>query len=351
MTGITVTFHPFDLRNASDAEHKCLNDFKNKMNREYRPDDPPIPLDEFKQKHKTMPQFIEYEAYAGWNDSNDHIIAYCEIDIYNTGVNEHLVDFIIEILPEYRRQGIGRQALSLLLPFAKKHDRRLWFSYTTDRIPESVPFFERLDGRKGLEARINQLKVSEFDRNLPVEWLKKSDKLGDEFELGYWNGAYPDDHLQEISALYEEVANDQPRDDLEMEDMKFSPELLRDFEQNMFARGDQRWTLYITDRSNKKIAGLTEVIWNPNRKMILQQGFTGVYPAYRSKGLGRWLKAEMIQKVLRERPDVEYIRTGNANSNAPMLKINIEMGFKPYIANTIWQVETDKVEKYLGTRK
>jgi hypothetical protein len=30
-----------------------------------------------------------------------------------------------------------------------------------------------------------------------------------------------------------------------------------------------------------------------------------------------------------------------------MLKINTEMGFKPYIANTVWQVETEKVEKYL----
>jgi hypothetical protein len=33
-----------------------------------------------------------------------------------------------------------------------------------------------------------------------------------------------------------------------------------------------------------------------------------------------------------------------------MLKINTEMGFKPYIANIIWQVEIEKVEKYLLER-
>ena len=43
---------------------------------------------------------------------------------------------------------------------------------------------------------------------------------------------------------------------------------------------------------------------------------------------------------LGERPEVEVIRTMNANSNAPMLKINIEMGFKHYRSNTLWQVET-----------
>jgi hypothetical protein len=66
--------------------------------------------------------------------------------------------------------------------------------------------------------------------------------------------------------------------------------------------------------------------------------------------LGHWLKAEMMNKILMERPEVEFVRTGNANSNAPMLKINTEMGFKPYIANTIWQVDTAQVEKYLQER-
>jgi GNAT superfamily N-acetyltransferase len=73
-------------------------------------------------------------------------------------------------------------------------------------------------------------------------------------------------------------------------------------------------------------------------------------PEYRNHGLGRWLKAAMLAKVLHERPQVQFVRTGNANSNAPMLKINAALGFKPYLAQSIWQVETERVAAYLASK-
>lgn len=76
---------------------------------------------------------------------------------------------------------------------------------------------------------------------------------------------------------------------------------------------------------------------------------TGVFPEHRSKGLGRWLKAAMLDKVLKEQPQVKVVRIGNADSNAPMLKINHEPGFKPYMASALWQVEVSRVIEYLST--
>jgi mycothiol synthase len=42
------------------------------------------------------------------------------------------------------------------------------------------------------------------------------------------------------------------------------------------------------------------------------------------------------------------VRTGNADVNKPMLKINTELGFKPYMASIIWQVEINRIKAYLG---
>ena len=351
MTNQTVAFRPIDLRNASEHEYEGMSEFKNTMNREYRPDDPPIPLEENVQGWRNIPQFVEYEAYLVWEESGKRIIAQCDIAVYNTGDNEHMADFSIEILPEFRRKGIGREALRLLLPFAKQHQRRLLLAFSSDRIPDADLFLERLGARKGLQTRINQLDVAGLDGGLIQRWLEQSEPMKSKFEMGLWDGRYPDNYIDAVAALFQDVAKDSPRDNLDIEDMNFTAEIMRQMEQGMFARGDQRWTIYLTDRTNAKLAGLTEIMWNPNRKMIVNQGFTGVYPKYRNKGLGRWLKAEMMNKIQHEHPEVKFVRTTNANSNAPMLKINEEMGFKPYIANTIWQVETENVEKYLSEVK
>ena len=208
----------------------------------------------------------------------------------------------------------------------------------------------RLGAQKGLEAHVNQLRIADLDGGLIERWLAQGQARGAEFELGLWDGPYPEEQLAAVAELVE-LTNQQPLGDLEIEDMHMTPEQLRQAEQMSFARGNQRWTFYIVEKASGRFAGYTETVWNPNRPEILRQDMTGVFPEYRGRGLGRWLKAAMLDKVLKERPSVKYVRTGNADSNAAMLKINREMGFQPYTAGALWQIEIERVLEYLKSSR
>ncbi|HUS15135.1 MAG TPA: hypothetical protein VM536_08985, partial [Chloroflexia bacterium] len=161
---------------------------------------------------------------------------------------------------------------------------------------------------------------------------------------------YPEDELPAIVDLMA-VTNDEPLGDLEVEAFRFTADQLRQQEAYMTARGDTRWTLYVRETATGVLAGFTEVMWHPERPALLNQGHTAVWPEYRGRGLGRWLKAAMLDKVLCERPTVRYVRTGNADSNVPMLKINHELGFRPYQADSMWQVPVTTVQAYLASRE
>jgi mycothiol synthase len=340
---------PFDVRNASAAEYRAANELDNRIRAEYLPDDPPIPLDEQTRDFQNIPAFVDVYAWGVWNDDDSKVIASGSVGVTHMETNKHIAEFNIEVLPEFRRQGLARELLARIAETARQEDRTLLIAGTNERVPAGAAFMQRLDARKGLENHTNQLDLCDLSHDLIGAWQARPRERAADFELGLWEGAYPEEELQAIVTL-EDVMNTAPRDSLEMEDWRVTPEQLRQIDQQMLARGTQRWTVYAREKSTRKFAGFTEVFWNPNRAEILNQGATAVFPHYRNKGLGRWLKAAMLEKVLRDRPQVKFVRTGNADSNAAMLKINHELGFKPYLSRCVWQVETENVLEYLGQR-
>jgi GNAT superfamily N-acetyltransferase len=205
----------------------------------------------------------------------------------------------------------------------------------------------RMGATKGLESHIHQLRLSEFNHALGQQWIARGNEHAGAFELGCWSGGYPEEELEAIAALYE-VMNQQPRDQLTVDDVHVTPAQLRQMEHYARANGSEQWTMYVRDQASSTLAGFTEVRWNPQRPEIVQQGNTGVFPVYRNKGLGRWLKAAMVHKIVREHPEIRFIRTSNADSNGAMVKINEELGFKPYMATCLWQVETEQAGNYLA---
>jgi len=180
-------------------------------------------------------------------------------------------------------------------------------------------------------------------------WVGRAEERAQGFVLETLVGTFAESSLDEMAHLFN-VMNDAPRGELDMEDEKMTPEHIREWDESLSRRGQERWHMHIRHVATGELAGYTETVWNPYRPDILQQWGTGVWPKYRNLGLGRWLKAAMLEKVVRERSAVKRVRTGNADSNAPMLGINYTMGFQPYRSWTGWQLTVDQAEQYLAAR-
>ncbi len=344
MNPYTIT--EVDLQNLSEEQFVQMHEHASAMRSEVLPDDPPVTLNELVQNFKNIPPFVRLRRWHVCPTGSDQIIATADLVWLLTEENQHLAQIDIEVLPDHRRQGLGKRLLGLLVEGAQAVNRRLFITNTNSRIPAAAVFLEKMGGQRGLETHTNQLDMQELNHDLLETWLRQAPERAPGYSLGFWDGPYPEERLAEIAELHE-VGNDQPIGDLEVEDQHTTPEMLRQMEQSLFATGRQRWTYYASENSSGNLVGYTEISWHPSRAHIRGQGITGVVPAHRNRGLGRWLKAAMLERLLKEEPPVRFIRTGNANENAPMLKINHALGFKPYYANTLWQIPVETAAAYV----
>jgi mycothiol synthase len=343
-----LEIRPFDAEEASEAEWAALNDFRNAMQRERFPDDPPESLARTRSLLLPLPTHLEIRRWAAWhaNEGGENTMVGYGRAVFILEDNLHLCDFAIDVLSAFRRQGIGAHMFSLISEEAQRRGRTLLVTSTLAAIPAGEEFMQSIGAQMALEAHVNQLDLSDLNHELLQEWQGRATERAAEFEMGGWDGPYPEESLAEIAAL-KEAMNLAPRGDLQMEDIRVTPEYLRRAEELMTARGTERWSMYVRHTPTGELAGYTEVFWSPDRPTIVQQEDTAVWPKYRNNGLGRWLKAAMLERVLRERPQAKLVRTGNADSNAAMLNINYQLGFRPYLAEKMWQIEVEKALQYV----
>src|SRR5579859_351921 len=342
-----VQIEAFDPQSASDADWRALNQFGNQMLAESLPDDPPPTLEDTIAQYRNIPAFIAAHIWVAWAGTRTEVVARALLFLPLMEENRHLGQGEVQVLPAWRRQGWGRLLLARVVAAAEQTHRRLLIGMTQSTVPAGAAFMARLGGSVGLEAHTNQLALAQVDPALLRGWITQAVARNPASALGLWEGPYPETDLPAIAEL-REAMNHAPHGDLDVEDFHFTPEQLRQEEAARFGRGHERWTMYVRETGAGTLAGYTEIFLNPSKPTIVEQGATAVWPQYRGRGLGRWLKAAMLEKALHERPQARFVRTGNADTNAAMLKINHELGFTPYRAESLWQVPVTTARAYLG---
>jgi GNAT superfamily N-acetyltransferase len=107
------------------------------------------------------------------------------------------------------------------------------------------------------------------------------------------------------------------------------------------------WLILVTKEKDGTLSGLTEIFSFPDTPHWIAQELTGVLPKYTGRGLGKWLKAEMLLYIKENLPKTIYIQTGNAEHNAPMVSINERMGFRRHLSEKCYKIKLKELEKKL----
>ena len=247
---------------------------------------------------------------------------------------------IVEVTPVHG--DASKVVLSDLLRIARADDRTSVIAFG-DCTPEADAFWTGLGAELRFTEQESDLELASVDAELMRRWI---DAAPDDIDLVHWAGRCPDEHIDAL-VVTAHAMNDAPTDDLEIEDMSYDAAILQtDFDARDACGIDYLGILAVC--ADGSAAGATEVFVNRFRPAFAWQWNTVVLPTHRGRGIGRWMKAAMWQRLRAEAPQATTLRTGNAESNVAMLAINAEMGFQPSHLMGCWQAGLATLESSLS---
>lgn len=259
--------------------------------------------------------------------------------------NGHMAWTGASVMQADRRRGIGTALLRLVPGLARAHKIRLLTGWATE--DDGKAFVRALGAKVGSRRRENRLDFDRVDWPMVVSWAREGPTRSPGTTIRWFRGRIDDDALEAYAKLFTEIANQQPWDDLERGDFIHDAAWFRDRADRFASLGDT-WLTAISVEPDGSISGLTDMVYDPDEVYIIGQGLTGVREANRGRGLGKWLKAEMLLHVREAFPQVRTVSTWNATTNAAMLAINDALGFREHRVSEMPQMTVEALESWLS---
>ncbi len=213
---------------------------------------------------------------------------------------------------------------------------------------DGMAFIQAIGAQVAQRWRESRLYLDQVDWEMLEAWVRDGHARSPDTTLRFFTNHVEGALVEEYCELLQEVANQEPRGDLDIGDEFITPEILDERVGSFFKAGGTLLRA-VTQEKDGRLSGLTTMGYLRDEKTMIHQYMTGVKDIHRGRGLGKWLKAAMLLRVREEYPQVKVVITGNATSNAAMLSINERLGFRLYREGVEAQMPINDVRAHFET--
>jgi GNAT superfamily N-acetyltransferase len=249
--------------------------------------------------------------------------------------NTHIGSVEVVVDPFDRRRGIGRRLFEIGVERVRAAGRTVVLTESLD-LPANIEFAKAMGLDRAMVEVFRRQDIRTLDRDLLAQKYAEAERHASGYELVRIPGATPEDMIADIAELTAAI-NDAPTGDLDVEDEVFSSERIRAFETAQLGRRRRLYRLVARERATGALAGHTLVAIEGERPWFGMQFDTSVLRSHRGHRLGLLLKTAMLDWLAETEPQLRTIDTGNAESNAHMIRVNEALGYRVLTTATEWQ--------------
>jgi GNAT superfamily N-acetyltransferase len=246
--------------------------------------------------------------------------------------NTSMVWHDVQVHPAHRRRAAGSALVERIVHRAGEEGRP---TLVTDLMvpPESEDHpYRRFAERHGF-----RLSNTEIIRHLQLPVAE--DVLGRQAEhaRARWEGEYrlethvggvPPELQPSLCAVMNQLAVDAPTGDIDFEEETLTPERYEEYLALFRRQGRVRLTTVAVHEATGDVVAYTDLMLPSGAPSVAWQWGTLVHKAHRGRRLGMAVKVENLRRLQGDHPERQRVVTGNDDTNAWMVSINEDLGFR-----------------------
>jgi GNAT superfamily N-acetyltransferase len=274
-----------------------------------------------------------YRFFGAWSAARAGVLVATGCLDVPMADNLHLAQPEVQVLPEFRRQGIGSALLTHLEDEARARGRvsaiaEVAFPLTGPDNGAGTPAveFARAHGYVFALGDIQRRCALPIDPDLLDSLAAATAPHHADYRLVSFVGAIPDEWVAGYAALDSSMVSEAPMGDLDLENQNSSVEVCRDREAAIARGGMTNWHTLALDASGEPVAYTTVAVSAEDQSLCHQWG-TLVESRHRGHRLGLAVKLANHRALQAAGAPAAEIATWNAAVNEHMISVNDLLGF------------------------